>query len=202
MSDPSAAEMLADGPDSVTNDDADAEAQPPPQRSPCWSQDELSQLIGRYEGQLLAYARRMLGGDWQAAQDAVQETFLRLCREDREKIAARVQPWLFAVCRSRVIDMQRTKHAHPIDAAEITVQDPHPDAPAAALAAEQADATESRLAVLVSRLSKRQQEVLRLRMQAGLSYREIAEVTGLTVSNVGFHLHAAVRSLKDAVATT
>ncbi|QEG00977.1 ECF RNA polymerase sigma factor SigE [Stieleria maiorica] len=202
MSEPSAAEMLADGHDSGTIFDADAAAKPPPPNRPSWAPDELSQLISQYEGQLLAYARRMLGGDWQAAQDVVQETFLRLCREDREKIAARVQPWLFAVCRSRVIDMQRTKHAHPIDAAEITVQDPHPDAPAAALAAEQADATESRLAVLVGRLSKRQQEVLRLRMQAGLSYREIAEVTGLTVSNVGFHLHAAVRSLKDAVATT
>jgi RNA polymerase sigma-70 factor (ECF subfamily) len=167
-----------------------------------WSSDELSQLISQYEQQLLAYARRMLGGDWQAAQDAVQETFLRLCREDRSKIATRIQPWLFAVCRSRVIDMHRTQHSHAVDASEITVVDPHPDAPSAAIAAEQSRTNESRLAALVDRLSDRQQEVLRLRMQAGLSYREIAKVTGLTVSNVGFHLHAAVRSLKDAVATT
>ncbi|WP_372895263.1 RNA polymerase sigma factor [Stieleria sp.] len=202
MPDHSAAEMLADDPESGPNAGAYPTADLPPHQRQAWSQDELSQLISRYEGQLLAYARRMLNGDWQAAQDAVQETFLRLCREEREKIVSRVQPWLFAVCRSRVIDMQRTRHAHPIDAAEITVQDPHPDAATAALAAEQTHATENRLAVLVERLSGRQQEVLRLRMQAGLSYREIADVTGLTVSNVGFHLHAAVRALKDAVATT
>ncbi len=53
---------------------------------------------------------------------------------------------------------------------------------------------------LVDKLSPRQQEVLRLRLQAGLSYREIAEVTGLTVGNVGFHFHQAVRNLRDSLA--
>ena len=42
----------------------------------------------------------------------------------------------------------------------------------------------------------------RLRLQAGLSYREIAEVTGLTVGNVGFHLHEAVRNLRDTLAVS
>lgn len=201
MSDHAAADVLADDPDAGRLVDDDQASAPPPEEGEVWSQDELSQLISHYERQLLAYACRMLGGDWQAAQDAVQETFLRLCREKRSKIQSRVQPWLFAVCRSRVIDMQRTQHSYPIDAAEITVVDPHPDAPSAAIEEEQSSDNQNRLAMLVDRLSDRQQEVLRLRMQAGLSYREIAEVTGLTVSNVGFHLHAAVRSLKDAVAT-
>ena len=167
-----------------------------------WSTEEISALIDQYEQRLLAYARRMLAGDWQAAQDAVQETFLRLCRESRSKIKSRVQPWLFTVCRSRVIDMQRTEHSHPVDSAELAVVDPRPDAAVAAIQAEQADSESTRLQALVDRLSRRQQEVLRLRIQAGLSYREIADVTGLTVSNVGFHLHAAVRSLKDSVAST
>ena len=37
--------------------------------------------------------------------------------------------------------------------------------------------------------------------QAGLSYREIAQVTGLTIGNVGFHLHEAVRNLRDSLQT-
>ncbi len=171
-----------------------------PSRRQNWSTEELEQLIDRYEHSLLSYAHRMLGGDWQNAQDVVQETFLRLCREDRSKIISRVAPWLFTVCRSRVIDMQRTTHAHPVDASEITVSDPHPDAAEAALQAEQSQDQRDRLNQLVQTLSPRQQEVLRLRMHAELSYREIAEVTGLTVSNVGFHLHAAIRSLKDSLA--
>ena len=86
-----------------------------------WPAEAVSALVDRYERPLLAYACRMLGGDWQGAQDAVQETFLRLCRENREKIESRVAAWLFSVCRSRVIDMQRTNHATPIDASQVTV---------------------------------------------------------------------------------
>ncbi len=163
-----------------------------------WPADAVDRLVDRYERPLLAYANRMLGGDWQGAQDAVQETFLRLCREDREKIESRVAAWLFSVCRSRVIDMQRTKHATPIDASQVTVADPSPGAEQVASDAED----KVHLNELVGTLSPRQQEVLRLRMQAGLSYREIAEVTGLTIGNVGFHLHEAVRNLRDSLAVS
>lgn len=161
-----------------------------------WPADAIDRLVDRYERPLLAYASRMLGGDWQGAQDAVQETFLRLCREDPTKIESRVAAWLFSVCRSRVIDMQRTNHATPIDASQVSVPDPMPDASEVACEAEE----KVHLDHLVDKLSPRQQEVLRLRLQAGLSYREIAEVTGLTVGNVGFHLHQAVRSLRDSLA--
>ncbi len=161
-----------------------------------WPSGGIDQLVDRYERPLLAYACRMLRGDWQGAQDAVQETFLRLCREDPEKIEHRVAAWLFSVCRSRVIDMQRTNHATPIDASQMTLPDRSPDAAQVVSDAED----KVHLDQLVDKLSPRQQEVLRLRLQAGLSYREIAAVTGLTVGNVGFHLHEAVRNLRDALA--
>ena len=49
----------------------------------------------------------------------------------------------------------------------------------------------------IGKLSHNQQEVLRLRLQENLSYREIAEVTGLSISNVGFQLHEALCNLKN-----
>ena len=156
-----------------------------------WPTSDLSALVDRYERPLLAYASRMLGGDWQGAQDAVQETFLRLCREDPSKIESRVAAWLFTVCRSRVIDMQRVKRPLPIDASVQTMPDHGPDASQVASEAEE----KVHLQELLDDLTPRQQEVIRLRMQAGLSYKEIASVTGMTVSNVGFHLHEAVKSL-------
>lgn len=160
--------------------------------------ESIEALVDRYERPLLAYATRMLGGDSVGAQDAVQETFLRLCREDRSKIASRIAAWLFTVCRSRVIDMQRTKRPTSIEHAATSVADPSPPASQAVVDAEDGD----RLAELIDALTGRQQEVLRLRMQGGLSYREIAKTTGLTVTNVGFHLHAAVRSLRQSMAST
>ena len=162
-----------------------------------WPRDELSALVDRYERPLLAYASRMLNGDESEAQDAVQETFLRLCREDPNKIRSRVAAWLFSVCRSRVIDMLRTKKPMPVDQAVQAMPDTAPSAPDVASDAEE----QSQLKAAVEDLTPKQQEVLRLRMQGGLSYREIAEVTGLTVTNVGFHLHAAVKSLHGRLAT-
>ena len=94
--------------------------------------------------------------------------------------------------------MQRTNHSTPVDTSDMHVADTTPDASQAISANEEHE----QLAVMVDQLSPRQQEVLRLRMQAGLSYREIAEVTGLTSSNVGFHLHAAVRKLRDSLAVS
>ncbi len=153
--------------------------------------------VDRFERPLLAYACRMLGGDWSAAQDAVQETFLRLCRADRGTIEPRLAAWLFSVCRSRVIDMQRTHHATPMDALQMDLPDPSPEP--AQLLSDAEDQTQ--LSECLHQLSPRQQEVLRLRLGAGLSYREIADITGLSVSNVGFHLHEAVRNLRQRIAT-
>ncbi len=160
-----------------------------------WPPGEIDEIVDRYQRPLLAYSVRMTGGDWQGAQDAVQETFLRLCREDPQTVGSRVAAWLFSVCRTRVIDMQRTSHAVPIDASQLPLPDPSPDAESAAMDAED----KVQLDHLMTRLSPRQQEVLRLRMTAQLSYREIADITGLSVSNVGFHLHEAVRSLRTAL---
>ena len=49
-------------------------------------------------------------------------------------------------------------------------------------------------------LPVKQQEVLRLRLHDGLSYKQIAEVLGLTASNVGYMLHQAIGSLRKELA--
>ena len=94
--------------------------------------------------------------------------------------------------------MQRTNHSTPFDASQIAVADAAPDVSDAVVEAED----RVQLHNMVENLTPRQQEVLRLRLQAGLSYREIAEITGLTIGNVGFHLHAAVRNLRDSLAVS
>jgi len=50
---------------------------------------------------------------------------------------------------------------------------------------------------LVEQLPSRDREVVTLKFQQGLSYKEISEVTGLTVSNVGYVLHHALKELKQ-----
>lgn len=56
--------------------------------------------------------------------------------------------------------------------------------------------TQAHVHHLIQGLPPKQQEVLRLKFQANLSYKEISEVTGLTPSNVGVILHTAVKTLR------
>jgi DNA-directed RNA polymerase specialized sigma24 family protein len=45
-------------------------------------------------------------------------------------------------------------------------------------------------------LPKNQREVLRLKFQCDLSYKEISAVTQLSVTNVGFLIHTAIKTLR------
>jgi RNA polymerase sigma factor (sigma-70 family) len=67
--------------------------------------------------------------------------------------------------------------------------------PEPAALAEQNDSA-GRVQQLVGDLPENQREVIRLKFQDGLSYREIATVTGLSVSNVGFLIHRGVKTLR------
>ncbi len=57
--------------------------------------------------------------------------------------------------------------------------------------------TNSRLLLLLERLPSTQQEVIRLKFQNDMKYREIAEITGQSISNVGFLLHTGLKRLRD-----
>ena len=56
--------------------------------------------------------------------------------------------------------------------------------------------TFGRVAQAVHGLPPNQQDVLRLKFQHGFAYKQIARITGLSVSNVGYLLHVAVGTLR------
>jgi RNA polymerase sigma factor (sigma-70 family) len=66
-------------------------------------------------------------------------------------------------------------------------------------ALEQAE-TRASVLELIGGLPPNQQEVVRLKFQHGFSYKEIARITGLSVTNVGFLIHTAVSRLRTAFA--
>ena len=70
-----------------------------------------------------------------------------------------------------------------------------------ASATEQQD-TAIRVLQSVDRLSENQREVVRLKFQGGLSYKEIAAVTELSVSNVGYLIHTAIKKLRVELGVT
>jgi len=56
--------------------------------------------------------------------------------------------------------------------------------------------TQASVLKLIDRLPPNQQEVVRLKFQNGFSYKEIARITELSVTNVGFLIHTAVTNLR------
>lgn len=155
-----------------------------------WIQDALE----RFEGPLLLYARRWLG-DTEAARDVVQETFLRLCRQPKHEVEPRLAEWLYTVCRNASLDVQRReRRMRPEGSAQAAA------APADTHGPEQAAERceeEGRMVAALDRLPAKQQEVLRLKFQGGLSYREISRVTGESIGNVGYLIHVGLKSLRD-----
>ena len=65
-----------------------------------------------------------------------------------------------------------------------------------AMLCQRSEETE-KLRELVDQLPERQRELLHLKIHGQLSYREMAEATGISVSNVGFLLHQAMRTLRE-----
>ena len=51
----------------------------------------------------------------------------------------------------------------------------------------------------IEALPDRQREVIRLKFQQGLSYKEISSVTGLSASNVGFLIHTGVKTIRKGL---
>jgi RNA polymerase sigma-70 factor (ECF subfamily) len=148
--------------------------------------------VSRYEGPLTLYAARILG-DAERARDAVQEAFLRLCRQSRSQVEGHLAEWLYMVCRNCALDMKRkSSRAVPLVEDELTEPSREPGPDEVAQTREGA----SDALRLMATLSENQQEVLRLKFQHGLSYKQIVAITGLSMSNVGFLIHMGLKKLR------
>ncbi|MBL9136037.1 MAG: sigma-70 family RNA polymerase sigma factor [Verrucomicrobiales bacterium] len=155
--------------------------------------DWVMAAVARHGPALARYAASITGSE-DAASDVVQDTFLRLCEQSPQRLDGCLAEWLFTVCRNRAIDVRRKlQRMTPTSDDELARQPGAELDPAeAAVRDEAADLVRHWVALLPSQ----QQEVVRLKFQAGLSYMEISRVTGLSVGNVGFLLHSAMKTLR------
>ena len=161
------------------------------------SSDEREKLVRRaledYEGALIGYAASILR-DSDRARDVAQDPFIRLFEQDPEKVAPALKPWLFTVCRNRCFDiLRKEKRMSNLEDEKIDRISDGSEDPASAF--ERSDQHGEVLRFL-ERLPSNQREVIRLKFQGEMSYKEISEVTDLSVSNVGFLIHAGLKRLR------
>jgi RNA polymerase sigma factor (sigma-70 family) len=154
--------------------------------------------VAQYEAPLIRYALRICR-DLEAARDVVQDTFLKLCRAPRPEVEPHLAQWLYTVCRNRALDVVRKEgrmnHVH-TEVADMASDRPPPAAPL-----ERAEAY-GRVLALLATLPPRQQEVIRLKFQEGLSYKEIAGITQLTANHVGVIIHEGIKTLRARLGAT
>jgi RNA polymerase sigma factor (sigma-70 family) len=162
---------------------------------------QMEELVAAHESALLRYALGILH-DSHAAQDAVQNAFIKLFRQWQPGLrpSASVRNWLYAVTHNEAVDYLRRETRlhllHQRQAAEPTLA----PAPAPAHPGNPGNPGAERVEWVLRhlrRLSLGEQQVVLLRLQEGLAYEDIGRVTGRTVGNVGCLLHNAVKKLSE-----
>ncbi len=157
----------------------------------------FSRVIDRYQGSLLRYVGRMIGSQQDQTEDIVQECFLRLHRawgQAPEPPIQRVGPWLFTVAHNLTMDVIRKRNrnramqdrpvceAEPVDEFDVLGRITKSEAAAAALSA-------------LNRLPSGQKQVVLMKVIEGLTFRQIAKVTGLSLGSVNYRLNQALETL-------
>lgn len=161
--------------------------------------DELVEhALKEYESPLIGYAMTILK-DLERSRDVVQDTFIKLYKQDVEKVKAGLKSWLYTVCRNRALDvLRKEKRMVSVDDEILGLQ--HSKLPTPDTATDNHERIEQ-LVVILEQLSDNQKEVIMLKFQQGMSYDEISAKTGLTSGNVGFLLHNGLKKLREMMPT-
>ena len=165
--------------------------------------ESIAELFAALESPLLAYALRLLGGR-AAAEDVVQDAFMKLHTHFAEVREPR--RWLYRTVHNLALNHRRQSgRLVPLepagdDAASASADtvDPQP------LPDEQIARWEGIGLVRLSlaALDARSREVVRLKFDEDLSYKQISERTGLKTGHVGYLLHHALKTIAAELART
>ena len=157
-------------------------------------------LMERWEGAAKRYAYRSFG-DYQLAEDAAQETFVRLYRSAcRYEPTAKFSTYFYTVlgnlCRDRVRSARR-RSAGGEQVEDVFVLDETVQGSEALWPDLRVETQEERAAVreAVSELPEKLRDALSLREFEGLSYPEVAAVMGANLGEVMTWIHRGRRRL-------
>jgi RNA polymerase sigma-70 factor (ECF subfamily) len=168
------------------------------------SSPDISEIMKAYESRLISYAHGILC-DYAAAQDIVQETFIKYLRNSQGGGGKKIKntgAWLYKITRNSCFDIlksARKKTETSLDDGNFSfsIADCNPGSRPDISARRNDD-----IAVLknaIEGLPHREREIILLKLEHEKSYSEIAEITGLSAGNVGFILHNVVKELANAV---
>src|SRR3954462_2631267 len=163
-------------------------------------------LLRRHRAPLFTFLVRMLG-DREKAADLAQETFLRIVKGAQAwEHRARFQTWLFTIARNLCADHGRRARFRRADSLDAEGPDGEPSLVESVPGREMdpaRGAESARVRPLLQKallsLPAEQREVFVLREQAGLPFREIAELAGVNENTVKSRMRYALEGLRKAL---
>jgi len=166
---------------------------------PRW--ETIEELFAALESPLLSYALR-LTGERGLAEDMVQEAFMKL--HAQFETVRQPRRWLYRTVHNlalnhrrhagKVVPLESSNQEGPVISSDTADPQPLPD--------EQIARWEGIGLVRLSleTLDDRSRELVRLKFNDGLSYKEISNRTGLKIGHVGYLLHHAIKEVADELA--
>jgi RNA polymerase sigma-70 factor, ECF subfamily len=157
----------------------------------------FERLLARHQSALFGFLVR-LAGNRALAEDLFQETWLRVVREaHRYRAEQKFNHWLFTIANRLAIDeLRRRKRWNTVSVddedAAVTLQAREPNA------ADETDRrrTLGRIDAALATLQPPLRQVFLLREHGGVSFKEIAAMTGAPIGTVLWRMSAALKYLR------
>lgn len=171
----------------------------------------FEQLLQRHRKPVYNFCLKMLGHP-EAAEDAMQEVFLRVCRsaKDWEK-QAKFTTWLYTIARNHCIDAIRKASYRKTASLDQSLKDGEEGGATLGDRVSDDDAVtpdrgaeslrlRKKLTDAVGALSQEQREVFVMREYAGMPFKEIAKVIGVPENTVKSRMRYALEHLRTHLA--
>lgn len=137
------------------------------------------------------------GGDRALAEDLTSQTFLEVwrCRERYDTAKGSLSTWIFTIARRTIIGHYRAQQRRDLP---LTAAEQRAGEHAVIDVVEQRESI-AELVVHLRTLAEHDHDLVALKYGAQMTNREIAQLTGLSESNVGTRLHRIIERLRSAL---
>ena len=153
------------------------------------SRNALDQVLSPLQQPVLRFLLRFL--NHADAKDVAQETFILVVRKISQfEFRSTLKSWVFRIAYRQMINFRKSNSNQPhfsIEADEVQVQ-----------SAQMAEEDRSAMVLeMVNQLPNRQREVVWLRIEEGLTYREISEICEQPLNTILSRMHQAKKRLAN-----
>ena len=168
------------------------------------NREAVSQLLERHTRRLRDYVRMMVKDD-DVAEDLIQEVLIKVVKvidEGRYTDKGRFLPWLLRIAHNKVLDYFRAKKQVKTVSESSAGFDILGSKNFAEPSIEEQIISEQcaeEIRALVDELPEEQREVVRMRYYDGLSFKEIAEQTGVSINTALGRMRYALINMRQII---